>query len=90
MRTNKEVLSEIALTEDMHDNPSYWAENYLAMEAKLAAAEADAGRYRWLIVEASYGITESQQAVLFLPRTLVAPNHIGELDAAIDAARGDK
>ena len=33
-------MSDDDLIQDMHDNPIYWAEEYTALEAKLAAAEA--------------------------------------------------
>jgi hypothetical protein len=64
------------------------ADTITQLRAKLAAAEADAGRYQWLIETSSYGITERQQGVLYLDRSVIAPNGICGLTDAIDAARG--
>lgn len=41
------------------------------LETKLAAAERDAGRYRWLIENGNQGLTKRQRVVLYLCRDLI-------------------
>jgi len=55
------------------------------LTAELAECKADAERYHWIKQCALFGITKRQNNVLTLP--IYDANHMGELDAAIDAAR---
>ena len=58
------------------------------LTAELSECKADAERYHWIKQCALFGITKRQDIVLTLP--IYAANHIGELDAGIDAARKGK
>lgn len=55
------------------------------LTAELSECKADAERYHWIKQCALFGITKRQDIVLTLP--IYAANHIGELDAGIDASR---
>lgn len=54
------------------------------LREEVERLRADAARYRWIIENADYGINRRQQAALTL--TVLAPDSISDLDAAIDAA----
>ena len=56
----------------------------LALITRLREAERDAERWRWLIKNSTYGISCRQRPEITVP--IFAPDHIDELDAAIDAA----
>ena len=56
--------------------------------ARIAELQLDADRYRWLEANSTYGIDYRQRPELTLP--IYAPDHREGLDAAIDAAMGEK
>ena len=57
----------------------------LAAPAILDGMALDAKRYRWLMANCGFGIRKNQVTELSI-MLYSLPNHIGELDAAIDAA----
>lgn len=60
-------------------------EKNVELETKLAAAEDDAARYRWLIKNSNHGFTKRQRVVLYLPEDLIW-NVDESFETAIDAA----
>ena len=59
------------------------------LTAERDALRPHAKRYLEILQNARYGIQENQTAVLFL-EWIIAPDHIGGLSSAIDAARAAK
>jgi len=58
--------------------------------AELAECRRDAERYRWIIRNMHLSIAQNGAYWSLTDATQVAPNHIGEVDATIDAAlRGE-
>jgi hypothetical protein len=55
----------------------------LCLGAALGYA-CGSSRYRWLIKTSTYGITNRQQAVLYLDQRLIAPDSKTQLSAEID------
>lgn len=62
------------------------------LEAKLAAAEADAERYRWLRDNGNikWSLDFDDMVISFEADPRITDADSAGLDAAIDAARGDK
>lgn len=56
-----------------------------ALRESVERTKTDAERYRWLKVNAGFGIRQNQVTELSV-MLYALPNHMGELDAAIDAA----
>lgn len=55
-----------------------------ALEENLSHVATDAARYRWVIKNSYYGITDRQQVVLYLKHGFVAPDSKFEIGEAID------
>lgn len=76
----KQYTDTLKLSQKEREEIEYVIEGY---RAEIEQLRRDAERYRWILKNAGYGVTERHQIVLYLDLT-PPPDHMAGLSDAID------